>query len=275
MNVAARLQQASEASGIAISGIAYDGVGKLVEAEFEDAGRQQFKNIARSIQMWRWTPNAASRTADPATADKRLELPDKPSIAVLPFDNMSGDPEQEYFSDGITEDINTALSRLRWLFVIARNSTFTYKGRAVDIKAVGRELGVRYVLEGSVRKSGRRVRVTAQLNESETGGHIWAERYDRELADIFDLQDELTEAICAVVNAELAGSERDLARKKSPADLDAWDYYQRGMWHLYKMSGNEIAEARRLFEIATDRAPSFPSPHAALGYVAAIEALSG
>ncbi len=275
VNVAARLQEASEASGIAISGIAYDGMGKLVDAVFEDAGGQQFKNIARSIQMWRWIPKAASRTAGPATAEKRLELPDKPSIAVLPFDNMSGDPEQEYFSDGITEDIITALSRLRWLFVIARNSTFTYKGRAVDIKAVGRELGVRYILEGSVRKAGRRVRVTAQLNESETGSHIWAERYDRELADIFDLQDELTEAISAVVNTELAGSERDLARKKSPADLDAWDYYQRGMWHLYKMSKMEVAEARRLFEIATERAPSFPSPHAALGYVAAIEALSG
>jgi adenylate cyclase len=275
VNVAARLQEASEASGIAISGIAYDGMGKLVDAVFEDGGRQQFKNLARSIQMWRWTPNAVLRTAGPAAVGKRLELPDKPSIAILPFDNMSGDPEQEYFSDGITEDIITALSRLRWLFVIARNSTFTYKGRAVDIKAVGRELGVRYVLEGSVRKAGRRVRVTAQLNESEAGSHIWAERYDRELVDIFDLQDELTDAISAIVNTELAGSERDLARKKSSADLDAWDYYQRGMWHLYKMSKEEVVEARQLFEIATERAPSFPSPHAALGYVAAIEALSG
>ena len=274
VNVAARLQEASQVNGIAISGIAHDGVGKLVDAVFEDSGPQQFKNIARSIQMWRWTP-AALPTAGPANADKRLELPDKPSIAVLPFDNMSGDPEQEYFSDGVTEDIITALSRLRWLFVIARNSTFTYKGRAVDIKAVGRELGVRYVLEGSVRKAGRRVRVTAQLNETETGGHIWAERYDRELEDIFDLQDELTDAISSVVGAELAGSERDLARRKSPAGLDAWDYYQRGMWHLYNMSETEIAEARRLFEIATQRAPSFASPHAALGYVAAIEAWSG
>jgi TolB-like protein/Flp pilus assembly protein TadD len=276
VNVAARVQTLAEPGGISISAKVYDEVAGKLSAWFDDQGEHTVKNIARPVRVWRWTGDSTrpGHPESPVGGDE-LSLPDKPSIAVLPFGNMSGDPEQEYFSDGITEDIITALSRLRWLFVIARNSTFAYKGRAVDIKRVGRELGVRYVLEGSVRKAGRRVRVTAQLNDSLTGSHIWAERYDRELADIFDLQDELTEAICAVVNTELAGSERDRARKKSPADLDAWDYYQRGMWHLYKMSKKEVAEARRLFEIATDRAPSFPSPHAALGYVAAIAALSG
>lgn len=204
-----------------------------------------------------------------------LSLPDKPSIAVLPFDNMSGDPGQEYFSDGITEDIITALSRLRWLFVIARNSTFTYKGQPVDIKQVAREMGVRYVLEGSVRKAGQRVRVSAQLIEAESGNHIWAERFDRELADIFDLQDELTEAISGSVHAELAGSERQIARKKTVTDLSAWESYQRGWWHFYRFGTDNMAEAKRFMQKATERSPEFARAYAGLAYIAYAEVFLG
>src|SRR5207248_1932284 len=152
-----------------------------------------------------------------------LPLPDKPSIAVLPFQNMSGDPEQEYFVDGMVEEIITALSRIRWLFVIARNSSFTYKGQAVDVKRVGRELGVRYVLEGSVRKAGGRVRITAQFVESATGNHIWAERYDRDLSDIFAVQDEITEQVVAAIEPELYAAEDIRSRRKPPESLDAWE----------------------------------------------------
>src|SRR5262249_30424210 len=159
---------------------------------------------------------------------------DKPSIAVLPFTNMSGDPEQEFFADGIAEDIITTLSRYPSLFVIARNSSFTYKGRAVDVKQVGRELGVRYALEGSVRKAGNRIRVTAQLVEAEAGNHVWAERYDRELADIFAMQDEITEAVTIAIAPAVADAERQRAMRKPPGSLDAWAAYQRGLWHFGK-----------------------------------------
>ncbi len=218
--------------------------------------------IKTSLRKAGWEPPR------PEPASEDLAPPDSPSIAVLPFENMSGDVEQEYFSDGMTEDIITALSRLRWLSVIARNSTFTYKGRAVDVKVVGREMGVRYVLEGSVRKAGGRLRVSAQLIEAASGKHIWAQRYDRDLADIFDLQDELTEAISAEVDAELAGSERTRAHRKTAADLDAWELYQRAMWHLYKFTKDDAAEARRLFQRATDQAPEFADAHAGLATIA-------
>jgi len=210
------------------------------------------------------------------TAEQTIQPPtDTPSIAVLPFSNMSDDLDQEYFSDGITEDIITALSRLRWLMVIARNSTFTYKGRAVDVKQVGREMGVRYVLEGSVRKAGKRIRVTAEIADAGTGNQIWAERYDRELVDVFDLQDELTEAICAHINVELASTERTQAHKKLTTDLDAWDLYQRGMWHYYKMSKDDMVEARRLLQLANDRASEFANAYAGLALVGFSETMFG
>jgi adenylate cyclase len=274
VNIAARIEALAEPGGVAVSGRVHDDVRDRLDAAFVDSGEQSLKNIARPVRVWRWFRSSN----DPdilTTTDKPLPLPDKPSIAVLPFDNMSGDPEQEYFSDGMTEDLITALARLRWLFVIARNSSFTYKGRAVDIKLVGREMGVRYVLEGSVRKSGQRVRVTAQLIEAETGNHIWAERYDRELADIFDLQDELTETISAQVDAELSGSERQQARNRATTDLDAWQLYQHGMWHYYKNTRDELVEARRLFGLALERAPEFASVCAALGLVAFAEVIRG
>ena len=159
-------------------------------------------------------------------------MPDKPSIAVLAFTNMSGDPEQEYFSDGIADDIITELSRIRWLFVIARNSSFTYKGHAIDVKQVGRELGVRYVLEGSVRRGGERVRVNAQLIDAETGNHVWAERYDRDLADVFAVQDEITLAVTRAIGPAVADAEQRRALRKPPGNLGAWESYQRGLWHL-------------------------------------------
>jgi adenylate cyclase len=186
-----------------------------------------------------------------------LALPDKPSVAVLPFANMSSDPEQEFLADGIAEDVITALSRYPSLFVIARNSTFTYKGRAVEIRQVGRELGVRYVLEGSLRKSGSRIRVTAQLIEAETGNHLWAERYDRDLADFFAVQDEITEAVTIAIAPAIAEAELQRAARRPPGSLDAWAAYQRGLWHVSKYSVDDNALAEKLFQQAVDLDPSF------------------
>ncbi len=183
-------------------------------------------------------------------------LPDKPSIAVLPFENLSGDPDQEYFSDGITEDIITALSRIRWFFIIARNSTFAYKGRAVDVRKVAKELGVRYVLEGSVRKAGSRVRIMAQLIDGDTGKHVWANRYDREFDDVFVLQDELTETIVGALDPELGKAERERAKGKRPENLNAWDVSQRALWHLYHYTKDDIEKAQQLFRRATGLDPN-------------------
>jgi adenylate cyclase len=195
-----------------------------------------------------------------------LTLPDKPSVAILPFTNMSTDPEQEVFADGIAEDVITALSRYSSLFVIARNSSFTYKGRAVDVKQVGRELGVRYVLEGSLRKAGNRIRVTAQLVEAETGKHVWAERYDRGVADIFAVQDEITDAVTIAIAPAIAHAERQRAMRKPPESLDAWAAYQRGLWHLEKNTADDIALAERFFRQAVDLDPNFPGGHTGLAY---------
>ena len=194
-------------------------------------------------------------------------LGDKPSIAVLPFDNLPGDPEQEYFSDGITEDIITALSRIRQFFVIARNTTFTYKGQAMDVQAVAKDLGVRYVLEGSVRKAGDKVRITAQLIDGETGTHLWAERYDRNLEDIFTVQDEVTEAIAGALAPEVSRAEIDRVRRKSPDNLNAWDIYRRGSYHQYRHNLEDFREAARLFREAIDMDPSASPPHCGLAWV--------
>ena len=195
VNIAARLEALAEPGGICISRTVRDHIRDKLAYRFDDMGEQQVKNIARPVRVYRVSDIRGRPQIPSAPALPTLPLPDKPSVAVLPFTNMSAEPEQEFFADGIAEDVITALSRYPSLFVIARNSCFTYKGRAVDLKQVGRELGVRYVLEGSVRKAGNRIRVTAQLAEAETGKHVWAERYDRDLADIFALQDEITEAV--------------------------------------------------------------------------------
>ena len=214
VNVAARLEGLSEPGGICVSLGVRDQVRDRLDLAFDDAGEQQLKNIARPVRVYRVRLGG---TAQQATA--ALALPDKPSIAVLPFENMSGDPEQEYFADGVVEEIITALSRIRWLFVIARNSSFTYKGRAVDVKQIGRELGVRYVLEGSVRKAGNRVRITGQLIDVSTGAHIWADRFDGELANIFDLQDQVTASVVGAIEPKLEQAEMERARRKPTESL--------------------------------------------------------
>jgi adenylate cyclase len=195
-----------------------------------------------------------------------LPLPDKPSIAVLPFQNISGDPEQEYFADGMVEEIITALSRIRWFFVIARNSTFTYKGHAVDVKQVGRELGVRYVLEGSVRKSGNRIRVTAQLVEAATGNHVWAERYDRDLADIFAVQDEITERVVAAIEPELYAAEQVRSQNKPPDSLDAWECVIRALSCIGQGTRDETTEAEALCRRAIAIAPGYARAHSLLAW---------
>ena len=256
VNVAVRLEGVAEPGGICVSArVQEDAAGKL-NLCFDDIGEQQLKNIARPVRVYRVRDVATAKTQS-APELPALPLPDKPSIAVLPFINMSGDPDQEFFADGIAEDIITALSRYSSLFVIARNSCFTYKERAIDVKQVGRELGVRYVLEGSLRKAGNRVRVTGQLVEAETGKHVWAERYDRDLTDIFVLQDEITGAVTIAIAPAIADAERKRAMRKPPESLDAWTAYQRGLWHVFKISREDDALAQRYFQQAIDIDPAF------------------
>ena len=266
VNVAARLEGLAEAGGICISGGAYDQVRDRIDFPFEDLSEHQVKNIDRPVRVWRWVTDGVA-AAGTASADEPLPLPDKPSIAVLAFDNLSGDPDQEYFADGIAEDITTALSKFRWFFVIARNSSFTYKGTSVDVKQVAEELGVRYVLEGSVCKAGSRVRISAQLIDAQTGNHVWADRYDRELADIFDLQDEMTATIVGAIEPELGSAERARAKRKPPDNLDAWDRYQRGLWHFWRYTRENVDEAERLFQSAIDLDPGFGPAYAGIAYL--------
>jgi adenylate cyclase len=255
VNVAARLEGLAEPAGICLSGDAFRQVRGKTEAQFEDLGEREVKNVAEPLRVYRIAGDGPTAASIPPTAET-LALPDKPSIAILPFTNMSGDPEQEYFADGVSEDIITALSRVRWFFVIARNSSFAYKGQATDVKQVAQELGIRYVLEGSVRKGGNRVRITAQLADGTTGNQVWARRYDRELADIFDLQDEITETIVGAIEPELGKAERERAKSKRPDNLDAWDLYQRGMSHLYRYTKVDLAEAQGLFRSAVELDPN-------------------
>ena len=265
VNVAARLEGLAKPGGICISGDVYNQVRHKLSVGFEDIGRQEVKNIAKPVRVY----SARLEGIDPgvtAPPDKALPLPDKPSIAVLPFTNMSGDPEQEYLADGLAEDLITALSKNRWFFVIARNSTFTYKGQAVEVKQVARELGVRYVLEGSVRKAGNRVRVAAQLIDATTGAHVWAENHDREIEDIFELQDEMTQTIVAVVEPELGAFERERAARKPPESLDAWETYQRALWHMWTFTRDGTVEALRLLQRAHELDPTFASVYAHEAY---------
>jgi adenylate cyclase len=262
VNIAARLEALAEPGGICISDDTFRQVRGKIEAEFADIGEQSLKNIARPLRVY--SIGASPATEQPTTSPTALSLPDKPSIAVLPFANMSGDPEQEFFADGIAEDIISALSRYPSLFVIARNSCFTYKGRPVDVKQVGRELGVRYVLEGSLRKSGNRIRVTAQLVEADTGKHVWAERYDRDLADVFALQDEITEAVTIAIAPAIADAEQHRAMRKPPGSLDAWAAYQRGLWHLTKLNADDNELAQRFFQQAIELDPSFSGGYGGL-----------
>ena len=259
VNIAARLEGLAEPGGICVSGRVQEDVRGKLDIAFEDAGEQQLKNIAWPVRVYRVRLSGEAAQLRPA-----LALPDKPSIAVLPFTNMSGDPEQDYFADGMTEDIITGLSRARWLFVIARNSSFAYKGRSTDVKQVAQELGVRYVLEGSVRKVGERVRISAQLAEGASGRQLWAKRYDRELSDIFAMQDEITETIIGAVEPELGKVERRRSAGKRPDNLDAWDLYQRGMSHLYEYTKDDLQRARQYFAQAIARDPQLGPAHSGL-----------
>jgi adenylate cyclase len=263
VNVAARLESLAEPGGICLSGSAHEQVEGKTDYGFEDIGEHEVKNIVRPVRAFRIMGNGQAGSTEPT---KSLALSEKPSIAVLPFDNLSGDPEQEYFVDGIAEDLITAFSSMRWLSVTARNSTFSYKGQSPDVRQVGRELGVRYVLEGSVRKGGNRVRISAQLIDTSDGNHIWAKRYDRELADIFDVQDEITLTIAGAIEPELAQIERERARHKPAESLDAWDMNQRGLWHLWQYTKDDNEEAQRLFSRAIEIEPRLAAAHAHLSY---------
>jgi len=247
VNVAARLEAVAEPGGICVAArVQEDAAGKL-DLVFDDLGEQQLKNIARPVRAYR-----VVTAARPAMPQVRFgpALPDKPSIAVLPFANMSGDPEQEYFADGMVEEIITALSRIRWLFVIARNSSFTYKGQAVDVKQVGRELGVRYVLEGSVRKAGQRVRITGQLIEATSGAHLWADRFDGSLEDIFDLQDKVASSVAGVIEPALQAAETARSAGRPTKDLTAYDLYLRALAAYFPITKEGLVEALGLLERA-------------------------
>jgi TolB-like protein len=267
VNVAARLEAIAEPGGICVSDDAHRQLRDKLDIVFDDAGEQNLKNIGRPVRVFRVRDRGAAASQRPT-----LALPDKPSIAVLPFINMSGDAEQEYFADGMVEDIITALSRFKALFVIARNSSFTYKGRAVDVKQIGRELGVRYVLEGSVRKAANRVRITGQLVDTATGAHLWANRIDGGLGDIFDLQDQVTESVVGAIAPAVEKAEIERAKRKPTESLDAYSVYLRGLARLYQFAGRQVNdEALRLFNSAIELDPDFASAYgrAAFCYVAA------
>jgi TolB-like protein/class 3 adenylate cyclase len=259
VNVAARLEGLADPGGICVSArVQEDAAGKL-DLTFEDLGEQSLKNIARSVRVYRVRLATAQNTpkVSPPESGPAVTLPDKPSIAVLPFQNMSGDPEQEYFADGMVEEIITALSRIRWLFVIARNSSFTYKGQAVDVKQVGRELGVRYVLEGSVRKAGGRVRITGQLIDAVTGAHLWADRFDGSLEDIFELQDKVAVSVAGIVEPTLQVSEIRRSAERPTSDLTAYDLYLRAVALASPWERNGIVAALDLLSRAIERDPRY------------------
>jgi adenylate cyclase len=246
VNIAARLEALAEPGAISVSAVVRDQVGNKLPLAFDDLGDQQVKNIAQAIRVYR--VRAETPVALPPAA--ALALPDKPSIAVLPFANMSGDPEQEYFAEGMVEDIITALSRIRWLFVIARNSSFSYKGQSPDVKQVGRELGVRYVLEGSVRKAGNRVRITGQLIDAETGSHLWADRFDGSLEDVFDLQEKIAISVAGVIEPALQAAEMRRSVARPTTDITAYDLYLRALAMYFPITEERIFKTIGLFEQA-------------------------
>jgi adenylate cyclase len=272
VNIAARLQSSAAAQGICISGAAFDHVRKVLPLTFIDLGMQSLKNLEPIRAYAVSVASGPSQAGSLVDVREPLALPDKPSIAVLPFTNMSGDPEQDYFADRMVDDIITALSRFKALFVIARNSSFTYKGRAVDVKQVGRELGVRYVLEGSVRKAANRVRITGQLVDTATGAHLWADRFDGGLGDIFDLQDQVTESVVGAIAPAVEKAEIERAKRKPTDSLDAYAIYLRGLARLYQFAGRQANdEALRLFNSAIGLDPDFAAAYgrAAFCYIIA------
>jgi TolB-like protein len=264
VNIAARLEALAEPGGVCISGSVYDQIEGKIALVCDPMGEQAVKNIPKPVRVYRLRIESSHSLGLGEAAAP--QLPDKPSIVVLPFANLSGDPEQAYFSDGITEDIITDLSKISGLFVIARNSAFTYKGKAVKVQEVIRELGVRHLLQGSVRKAGNRVRISAQLIDGITGGHLWAERYDRDLTDIFAVQDEVTREIVAALAVNLTQSEKRRLKRKSTDDLEAYEYYVRGRQQAWRHNREANERARKLLQRALKRDPSFAGAQAVLAY---------
>ena len=279
VNVAARLEALCDPGGIVVSNVVYDQVRDKLSFSFEDMGEQSVKNIARPVGMHRihigQEPEGRSARASAARVSSDAIDSARPTIAVLPFANMSGDPEQEYFADGISEDIITGLSKLRWFFVIARNSSFTYKGKAVDVKRIARELNVRYVLEGSVRKGGSRVRITAQLIDASTGNHLWAEHYDGDLQDVFALQDEITRKVVAAIEPKLLEAESLRTQGRSPEDLGAWDMVIRANAQFWRLNTADIAEAVAILRHAIERYPHYAPAHSMLAFILAASSYIG
>ncbi|MCZ6655050.1 MAG: adenylate/guanylate cyclase domain-containing protein [Planctomycetota bacterium] len=262
VNVAARLEGLAEPGGICISGTVFDQVKGKLDLSFYDLGPQEVKNIAEPVRVFRVSDVASPNAAETVTA----AIFENPTIAVLPFQNMSGDPEQEYFADGLMEDLITALSLWRSFPVISRSSTFVYKSQSVDIQKVGKELGARYVLEGSVRKAGNRIRVTGQLIDADTGHHVWAERFERPMDDMFDLQDELARRIAATVVPEVEHAESKQSVQKPPRNLGAWEFYVRGITTLCEPSGNGTSLAREMFGKAVELDPDYAKAHAGIAF---------
>lgn len=268
VNIAARLESTAAPGGICISAAAYDHIEGRIAGTFVDGGEYSLKNIERPIKVWHWSPNnaAVSESAPEPETTKDNGAPAIPTIAVLPFVNMSAEPDQVYFAEGMSEDIITELSKFRSLFVIARNSSFSFKGEALEVREIGRKLGVQYIVEGSVRRSGERMRITAQLIDALEDRHVWAERFDRDIQDIFAVQDEVTFAIVSAIEPHLANSERQRALRKQPENLGAWESYQRGLWHMYHYRADEREATIRFLSRAIELDPTFSSAYAGLSY---------
>jgi len=274
VNVAARLEPLAEPGGICVSSIVNESVGNRIDVRFQDGGEISVKNIDRPIRVWKWHPKATTSAISQSVAKPEPNVA-APSIAVLPFTNMSGDPEQEYFSDGISEDIITDLSKIGGLTVIARNSSFTYKGRSVDVRAVGRDLGVRSVLEGSIRRAGNRVRITAQLIDAATSAHLWADRYDRDLTDIFEVQDEVVEKIVGALAVTLTQGEQRRLRRHGTSNVEAYECWLRARALLTRGTRESIVQARAMYRRAIEFDQNFAAPHAGLAFAAIADHTSG
>jgi adenylate cyclase len=283
VNIAARLEGIAKAGSICLSEDAYRQVRSRLDLSVSDLGHTELKNIAEPVRVYSLAvglpaeakPAPSAPAVTPEAPAPRLALPDKPSMAVLAFQNMSGDPEQEYFADGIVEDIITGLSRIKWLFVIARNSSFAYKGKAVDIKQVGRELGVRYVLEGSVRKSGNRLRITGQLVEAETGAHLWADKFDGALEDVFELQDKITDAVVGIIEPNVRRAEIERARRKHPESLGAYDLYLRALPHFQSVMPEDANVGMAFLQKALELDPTYAAAHAFMAWGMEIRVFRG
>jgi adenylate cyclase len=280
VNIAARLQTLARAGGLCISSVTYDQVRKILPLQFTDLGAQTVKNIEEPIRAYEVRPpgetaSSVLKEVSSSGDGKPLALPDKPSIAVLPFQNMSGDPEQEYFADGMVEEIITALSRNKQLFVIARHSSFTFKGRPVDIKQVARDLGVRYVLEGSVRKSGNRMRITGQLIDAASGAHLWADRFDGALEDVFELQDQVAASVVGAIAPSVTQAEMERAKRKPTSSLDAYDYYLRAQAAHWQFTKEAADQAVGLYEQAIALDPQFAPAYAALAAAMGLRKIQG